>query len=193
MRRIATELGGGAASLYRYLKKKDELLDLMVDAVIAEQKLPKVSGNWRKDLWNIAYRSRSMTLRHPWMVELPAFRSSFGPDSLRWLEFSLKVIDELGLDIDEMLVMAITLFAFVRGYAAGEIAEREALKHAPLSRDEWMALHESGEFPLFYRVAMDAKTPHDPRMAEKGFVQGLDHLLDGFAVRIASRSLQRKK
>jgi AcrR family transcriptional regulator len=198
MRRIAAELGGGAASLYRYIKKKDGLLDLMVDTVIAEQKLPRTSKNWRKDLRNIAYGSRSMTLRHPWMIELPAFRSSFGPDSLRWLEFSLKVIDKLGLNIDEMLVMAHTLFAFVRGYAAGEIAEREAQKNSPLSQDEWIATRghytsaivESGEFPMFYRVVRDAKAPHDPRMAEKGFVQGLDHILDGFAVHIASRSLK---
>ncbi|MBN2292559.1 MAG: TetR/AcrR family transcriptional regulator C-terminal domain-containing protein, partial [Pirellulales bacterium] len=177
MRRIAAELGGGAASLYRYIKKKDELLDLMMDAVIAEQKLPKASGNWRKDLRNIAHRSRSMILRHPWMIELPAFRSSFGPDSLRWLEFSLKVIDELGLNIDEMLVIAHTLFAFVRGYTAGEIAEREAQKNSPLGQEEWIATRahitraivESGKFPMFCRVVRDAKAPHDPRMAEKGF------------------------
>jgi AcrR family transcriptional regulator len=201
MRRVAAELGGGAASLYRYIKKKDELLDLMVDAVIAEQKLPKASGNWREDLRNIASRSRSMTLRHPWMIELPAFRSSFGPDSLRWLEFSLKAIDEVGLDIDEMLVMANTLFAFVRGFAAGEIAEQEAQKNSPLSQDEWIttrahftrAIVESGEFPVFSRVVRNAKAPHDSRMAEKGFVHGLDHILDGFAVRIASRSLKLKK
>jgi len=57
---------------------------------------PSASENWREDLQNIASRRWSMTLRHPWMVELPAFRSSFGSDSLRWLEFSLKVIDAVG-------------------------------------------------------------------------------------------------
>jgi Tetracyclin repressor-like, C-terminal domain len=142
-----------------------------------------------------------MTLRHSWIIELPAFRSWFGPDSLRWLEFSLKVIDELGLHIDEMPAIAHTLFARVRGYTAGEIAEREAQKNSPLSQDEWIATRahftraivESGEFPMFRRVVRDAKVPHDPRMAEKGFVQGRDHILDGFAVSITSRSLKRKK
>jgi AcrR family transcriptional regulator len=194
MRRIAAELGSGAASLYRYIKKKDELLDLMVDAVLAEQELPEASGMWRTDLWTVASRSRAMILRHPWMAALPAFRSSFGPDSLSWLEFSLKALDGQGLTIDEMLGMTHTLFAFVRGYAAGEIAERDAQKQSLLSRDEWVAtrahytseIMKAGEFPMFYRVVKEAKAPHDPNMAEKGFLQGLDHILDGFAVRMAT-------
>ena len=32
MRRVAAELGTGAASLYRYVETRDELLDLMCDA-----------------------------------------------------------------------------------------------------------------------------------------------------------------
>jgi len=97
--------------------------------------------------------------------------------------------------------MANTLFAFVRGFAAGEIAEREAKMNSPLSQDEWIttrahftrAIVENGEFPKFSRVVRDAKTPHDSRLAEKGLLQGLDHILDGFAVRVGSWSLKLKK
>jgi AcrR family transcriptional regulator len=34
MRTLAVQLGVGAASLYRYVDRKDELIDLMVDAVM---------------------------------------------------------------------------------------------------------------------------------------------------------------
>lgn len=193
IRRIAAELGSGAASLYRYIKNKDELLDLMVDAIIAEQEIPPVSGSWRRDLRNIAYCARLVALHHPWLADLPAFRSSFGPDSLRWLEFSLQAMNDLGLDIDEMLVMTHALFAFVRGHMSGEIAEQEVGSASSMSADEWIAqrghytmnLLESGEFPMFSRVVRDAKGPHDPAMAEKAFSQSLDYILDGFAARIA--------
>ncbi|QAY72642.1 TetR/AcrR family transcriptional regulator [Agromyces protaetiae] len=40
IRAIASELGAGAASLYRYISRKDDLFDLMVDQVIAELELP---------------------------------------------------------------------------------------------------------------------------------------------------------
>ena len=40
MRRVAAELGTGAASLYRYVETRDDLLDLMTDADRAEYALP---------------------------------------------------------------------------------------------------------------------------------------------------------
>src|SRR5215468_4033019 len=46
MRRVAAELGTGAASLYRYVETRDELLDLMTDEVAAEYSLPAPSGDW---------------------------------------------------------------------------------------------------------------------------------------------------
>ena len=61
MRRIAGELGSGATSLYRYITKKDELLDLMSEAVLEVERLPKPSGNWRADLRKIAYHMRAMS------------------------------------------------------------------------------------------------------------------------------------
>lgn len=198
MRRVAAEMGSGTASLYRYVTRKDELFDLMVEAAIGERRLPRPSGNWRTDLRKIAYRGRAMVLRHPWLIAISAFRSSFGPNSLRWLEFTLKAVDGLGLDIDEMLIVSNTLLTFARGYAGGEIAEQEAVRSSGLSRKQWMAsraqytwgIRESGKYPLFTRVIEDAKAPHDPRMAERGFALGLDHILDGFAARISVKSVR---
>jgi len=78
-----------------------------------------------------------------------------------------KVIDKLGLNIDEMLVIAHTLFAFVRGYAAGEIAEREAQKNSPLKPTRMdrhpghytSAIVESGEFPMVLPRRKGRKRP----------------------------------
>lgn len=195
MRRIAADLGSGAASLYRYVVNKDELLDWMVDEVLAEYTLPRLAGNWRTDLRRIACRSRSMVLRHPWMNAISAFRSSLGPNTVRWLELTLHAIDGLGLDIDEMLVVSNTLLAFARGYAAGEIAEQDTSRRSGLTREEWMisraghtqAILKTGKYPMFARVVHDAKAPHDPRAAERGFLLGLDHILDGIEVRITGR------
>ena len=192
MRRIASELGSGAASLYRYVENRDQLLDLMLEAVILEDKLPKLSGKWRKDLREIAYRNRSVILRHPWMTSISTFRSSLGPNILKWLEVTLAAVDHLGLDIDEMLVVSNTLFTYARGYASGEIAEREASGRSGLDRREWMisrahlthAILKTGKYPLFERVVKDAKAPHDPDAAEQGFARGLEYILDGIAVRI---------
>src|SRR2546429_919999 len=51
MRRVAAEIGAGTMSLYRYVSRKDDLLDLMVDAALGEMDLPDApSGDWRADL-----------------------------------------------------------------------------------------------------------------------------------------------
>ena len=192
MRRIAGELGSGATSLYRYITKKDELLDLMSEAVLEVERLPKPSGNWRADLRKIAYHMRAMSLRHPWTIGISTSRSALGPNTLRCLELTLSVIDNLGLDIDEMLVISNTLFTFVRGYAAGEIAEVEASRRSGLNREQWMrsraehtqAILRTGKYPMFARVVKDARAPHDPDAAAHGFAAGLEHLLNGIEARV---------
>ena len=50
MRRVAAELGTGAASLYRYLDTREDLLDLMTDAVTGEFSLVPPTGDWAADL-----------------------------------------------------------------------------------------------------------------------------------------------
>ena len=61
-----------------------------------------------------------------------------GTNLLRWFEFTLSAIDGHGLDIDEMLVVSNTLFAYACGHAASEIGEREASVRSGMSRVEWM-------------------------------------------------------
>jgi tetracycline repressor-like protein len=56
MRRVAAELGTGAASLYRYIETREDLLDLMTDTVGAEYELAPPTGDWLADL--IAFGSR---------------------------------------------------------------------------------------------------------------------------------------
>jgi AcrR family transcriptional regulator len=201
MRRIAVELGSGTTSLYRYITKKDELLDLMSEAVLEVERLPKPSGSWRADLRKIACHIRAMTLRHPWTIGISTFRSAMGPNTLRCLEVTLGAIDNLGMNIDEMLAISNTLFTFARGYAAGEMAEMEASRRSGLNREQWMrsraehtqAILRTGKYPMFARVVKDARGPHDPDAAERGFAMGLEHLLNGIEMRIMARGAVRKR
>src|SRR5262245_65709076 len=49
MRRVAAELGTGTTSLYRYVPSKEDLLDLMADAVLGEGEPPPRTREWRAD------------------------------------------------------------------------------------------------------------------------------------------------
>src|SRR5215469_9991688 len=69
MRRLAEELGTGAASLYWHVGSKDGLLDLVFDHIIGEGKVPEPDpGRWQEQLKEVARAQRDASLRHPWLV-----------------------------------------------------------------------------------------------------------------------------
>jgi AcrR family transcriptional regulator len=189
MRTLAVRLGVGAASLYRYVDRKDELIDLMVDAVMGDDLQFGVRGDWREDLRSFARAMREMTLHHPWVAVHGAGRRSLGPNTARRYEQVLSAIDGLGLEIDEMLVMVETLDAFIRGRALDELSEQESARRSGLDREEWMqvqspyveSLINNGHYPLLTRVVLDARAPHDPDRLQHSFDAGLERVLDGLA------------
>ena len=187
MRMLAVALGIGAASLYRYVESKDELVDLMADAVMGADMRHGAAADWRTHLRSYARGLRAMIRRHPWMVVEGAGRTSLGPNTAAVFERVLGGLDGLGLDIDDMLVMVETVDAFTRGRALEEVADHDAVRRSGLDNDAWMRQQEpyvrrlvdSGRYPLLSRVILDAEAPHDPDRLETVFRRGLELVLDG--------------
>ena len=92
MRRVAASLGTGAASLYRYLDTRADLLDLMADATAAEFSLSAPTGDWLADLLVVGYQARRMLRRHRWLASLSVSRPVLGPNGLVVLEHVLEVL-----------------------------------------------------------------------------------------------------
>jgi AcrR family transcriptional regulator len=90
MRRVAAELGTGAASLYRYVDNREDLLDLMIDATGAEYVFAAPTGDWLADLLDIGDQARAIMRRHRWLPSLLITRSVLGPNGLVLLEHVLK-------------------------------------------------------------------------------------------------------
>jgi AcrR family transcriptional regulator len=190
MRRVAADVGCGTMTLYRYVPTKDHLLELMIDVVTGETALPDLpAGDWRESLRTVAAMHRDTLLRHPWLATLQSGRPSFGPNSLRTMEWASAVLDNLGLDIDQILIMMNTLRAFVLGAVVEELAEQEAQRRSGLSTQQWQArmapyvatLMASGRYPTFNRIITDARLPHSDGGPDEGFALGLELVLDGFA------------
>ncbi|MFI6321801.1 TetR/AcrR family transcriptional regulator [Nonomuraea sp. NPDC050556] len=185
MRRVAAELGSGTTSVYRYVKNRDELLDLMVDAVRGEREVLPRSGDWRADLAAVAYGQRDLMLRHPWLGTLLSTRPALGPHSLRHLDHALAVAESLTGDPTRAANVIGLIGDYVLGAVSRELAENEAHRRTGQSEDEWRAsvapyirqVVESGAYPHFARRIVDAR---DPSFAEQ-FAFGLDAILDGIS------------
>ncbi len=92
MRRVAADLGTGAASLYRYVETREDLLDLMIDATGAEYVFPRPTGDWLADLLAIGDQARAIMRRHPWLPSLLITRPVLGPNGLVLLEHVLAAL-----------------------------------------------------------------------------------------------------
>src|SRR5215470_1944279 len=92
MRRVAAELGTGAASLYRYLGSREDLLDLMTDSLGQEYRFAAPSGDWLADVVAIGEQTRAIMRHHPWSAPLITTRPVLGPNGLRVMEHFLDVL-----------------------------------------------------------------------------------------------------
>lgn len=83
MRRIATELGTGAASLYAYVAGKDEVLTLAHDLVIAEIDIPQLQGtDWQAMVRDWAWQVYRLYSRHQDIARLSFAEIPTGPRTL---------------------------------------------------------------------------------------------------------------
>lgn len=182
MRRVAAELSTGTTSLYRYVASRDDLLDLMADAV-QDDHVP-LTGDWRVDLEAYAHHERRLWLRHTWLAPLLATRPSLGPNWLRGLEHALTAAAPLTSDIAEAASAVGLIRDYVRGAVMRELAEKQTQQRTGQTEDQWRAavapymrkVIESGAYPLVSRMIESA----DLSPAEQ-FSSGLRRLLTGIA------------
>jgi len=188
IRRVAAEIGATPTALYRYVLRKDELSDLMIDAIYAEQAPPAPSGDWRIDL--LAGRTQRPRRGNSAPMVAGTVGRASEPRSGHpgGLDFAYGAFDGHTLAAHEMMANIDTLGAFVTGHALGEIAEATT----PDDREQWMAAQgtygdeiiTSGRFPHLARVMVEADLPHAKDRPDRSFTLGLDHILDGLAAHL---------
>ena len=86
MRRLAQTLGVEAMSLYNHVANKEDLLDGMVEHVVAEIDLPAIGGDWRDGLRERTLSAHEVLRRHRWAPMLFVARMNVGPAMLRYID-----------------------------------------------------------------------------------------------------------
>ena len=98
MRRVAQELGTGAAYLYWHVTSKDELADLIVDRVSAEIEVPPPDpSRWQEQIVEWMIQAREVLKRYPGVGALTLGRIPVGPNTVRWIEWQLAVLRGAGI------------------------------------------------------------------------------------------------
>jgi AcrR family transcriptional regulator len=86
MRRLGQELGVDAMALYRHFRNKDDLLDGIIEMIVAEIDRPAGTKDWKSALREQAMAARGVMLRHPWARRVLEGRPKGGPAFLAYME-----------------------------------------------------------------------------------------------------------
>lgn len=115
MQRVAESLGFTTMSLYRYVASKDELLQLMQDAVIDPESIPRLDvEDWVQGLRRWALLLRDVYRRHPWVLDIPRGAVSvLMPNSMRLADLGLRAMRTLRLSDGEKIsvILGISMYA----------------------------------------------------------------------------------
>ncbi|MGW0704504.1 TetR/AcrR family transcriptional regulator [Streptomyces sp. NPDC002643] len=186
MRHVAAELGCGTMSLYNYVPRKEDLYELMFDAVSGEQEYWEPTGDWRADLRRVAHQTRALLRRHPWLIRLMSPVYGFSPNALRFLEHCMVCMDPLEVSYGTKMQLLGMLNGCVTTYVANELSTAERVRSLPWSADEENAVRSaylagqvaSGEYPRLAAAFAEDSGPIDLEVAFEWMV---GRVIDSFS------------
>ena len=128
IRRLATKLDARPMSLYSHIERKGDLIDLMVDEVMAGAIIPggPPTDDWREALREIAQRTRETTRAHPWMIAAAFHRPFLGPNALRHIDQSLAAVSSLPLAPERKRAVLLAVDTYTLGFVRWEVMSPKA-------------------------------------------------------------------
>ncbi|MGW4806151.1 TetR/AcrR family transcriptional regulator C-terminal domain-containing protein [Kitasatospora sp. NPDC004272] len=184
MRKVATEVGVQAPSLYWHVRNKEELLDLLGDAIIADAEIPLRTGDWREQYLEYGRRYRALLLAKRDAAKVVAGRLTTGPRVLAVLEDQLDRLRGAGFADADAAMASYLLSAYVQGFVLQEQSPLSAAEAAGASRGQ--VSRAAGEtfraLPAETHPNLVALAEHltDPDMDTR-FEFGLQRIADGLA------------
>jgi AcrR family transcriptional regulator len=154
MRKLATELDTGAASLYWHVGDKEQLLALLLDRIVGETKVPDPDPpNWREQVKELGRNTRALFAKHRDSAQLSLGRVPSGPNSLPVLERTLAV-----LAAGKVPARAVSFAADMFALYVGAFAYEESLQTQPFNPQqfgEYLKSLPPEHFPTLTRLADD--------------------------------------
>ncbi|MCH0566998.1 MULTISPECIES: TetR/AcrR family transcriptional regulator [unclassified Streptomyces] len=194
MRRLARELDVTAMSVYWYVDAKDDLLELALDAVCGEVRLPgpgAADEDWREQLRRLATEYRRVLARHPWMSPLIGRFLNIGPHNLAFSRAVRHVVCRTGLPADRITSAIAAVLQFVYGYGTREGCFHTHGAALGTTRDAYVrhAPAEVSEPPAAAEAVQESRKTTEARggdtvaeLMERDFGYALDLLIAGIEV-----------
>lgn len=172
MRRVGQELGVEAMSLYNHVGGKDEVLDGMIDLLVAEIESPPPGTGWKDAIRRRAWSGRELVRRHPWAPGLLMSRPQVRLPMFEYLDGVTGSLLEAGFSPQLAHTALHVLDSRVLGFTR-DLFDPES--QGPVDAAVLEALR-AGTYPNAGRIMAEAV--HDD---DEEFSFALDLILDGLA------------
>ncbi len=187
MRRLGQELGVEAMALYRHVRDKDDLLDGMIDTVVAEIEHGDPADDWTQSMRDLALAARREMLRHPWAPAVLVQRPNVGPATLRHIDAVLGILASGGFSIEMAHHALHVLGSRVFGFTQDPFTESTDPNPDP-EQSAAFARAMAASFPHVAELALAAT--HEGALGacddEFEFRFSLDLILDGLTRRVSA-------
>ena len=187
MRKVASELGVQAASLYWHVRNKEELLELVADALFRDVVMPEVEGGWREQLRAMATTYRQFLKSRRDAARLLGGRFVVGPHATRAIEATLRLFRDAGFPLPDAAHAMFLVTVYVQGFVLQEtvpMSAAEALGASPAEAMEGIARRldalPADEFPAL----AEGRRLLTMMNIDGRFAFGVERILDGLATRL---------
>jgi AcrR family transcriptional regulator len=178
MRKLAQALGFEAMSLYNYVSNKDDLLDGILDLVLAEAEPPAPTGDWASAIRASAISVHAALGRHPWASALLMSPGRVRPERLRHMDLLLGRLREAGFSAATTYTAYHVLDAHILGFSLWHAG------HSYVGDDiedlvAWFTQSVTAETYPYLQEHARQHVEDGPHREVSAFELGLDLILDG--------------
>jgi AcrR family transcriptional regulator len=178
MRKLGQQLGFEAMSLYNYVSNKEDVIDGMLELVLAETDLPSTADDWASAVRESAVSVHAALQRHRWAArELLAY-GRVRPARLQYMESLLAQLREGGLPAETAYVAYHVLDAHIFGFSLWEgshtFTEKQVAEMSAIFED----LITPERFPYLREHGMQ-HFDEGPHQDVNAFELGLDLIIGG--------------
>lgn len=177
MRALGEAVGAHAMSLYNHVTDKHDILDGMVDLVVAEIEVPTQDRPWREAMRARAVSAHAVLLRHPWACALMMAQSNVGPARIRYVDATLGCLHAAGFSLPLADHAWTALDSYIYGFTLLKLNFPFQPEQYATMAAAWLPSLSVTRYPTMHALTtLVAEGRHDG-LHDLEF--GLDLLLDG--------------
>jgi AcrR family transcriptional regulator len=178
MRRLGQALGFEAMSLYNHVANKDDVLDGILDLVLAESEPPSPAGEWNTAIRTSAISVHEALRRHPWSCTLLMAPGHARPARVRYMDLLLGRLREAGFSAEATYHAYHVLDGYIFGFALWETSHSFTAEEASNLAAKFAQTITADAYPYLHEHAQQHVSEGAHRDV-RAFQFGLDLIVDG--------------